>query len=103
MEAQMATFIAFLNWTDQGVKNIKDTDKRNQAARQLAEKLGGRILSAYVTTGQYDMVVTLEMPDGDAMMKFLASAAAAGIVRTTTVRAFTPQEFAKLAAAAPAF
>jgi uncharacterized protein with GYD domain len=98
----MATFICFLNWTDQGAKNAKDSDKRSQAARTVAEKLGGRLLSAYVTTGQYDVVATLEFPDGDAMAKFAAAISAAGNARTTTVRAFKPEEFAKLAAAGAA-
>ena len=97
----MPTFICFLNWTDQGAKNPKDASKRYQAARQMAEKLGGRVLSSYVTTGQYDVVVTVDMPDGNAMSKFAMAIAGSGNARTTTVRGFTPEEFTKLAAEAP--
>jgi uncharacterized protein with GYD domain len=97
----MPTFICFLNWTDQGAKNAKDSPKRYQAARAMAEKLGGKLLSAYVTTGQYDVVSTVDMPNGDAMVKFAAALSATGNVRTTTVRAFTPDEFGKLAAEVP--
>ncbi len=97
----MPTFICFLNWTDQGAKAAKDADKRAQAARSMAEKLGGKLLSGYVTTGQYDVVVTLEMPNGEAMVKFASGISAAGNARTTTVRAYTPDEFSKLAAEAP--
>ena len=57
----MPTFLCFLNWTDQGAKNAKDANKRYQASRSMAEKLGGKLLSAYVTTGQYDVALTLEM------------------------------------------
>lgn len=99
----MPTFMCFLNWTEQGVKNAKDAGKRNQAAKNLAEKLGGKVLSTYVTTGQYDVVATVEMPSGEAMVKFVTAVAASGNARTTTVRAFAPEEFAKLAAEAPAF
>jgi uncharacterized protein with GYD domain len=99
----MPTFICFLNWTDQGVKNAKDAGKRNQAAKSVAEKLGGRVLSTYITTGQYDVVATLDMPSGEAMAKFVTAVAASGNARTTTVRGFTPEEFAKLAAEAPTF
>ena len=53
------------------------------------------------TTGQYDVVHILEMPDGDAMTKYSIALSSRGVVRTTTVRAFTPEEFGKLAAAAP--
>jgi uncharacterized protein with GYD domain len=97
----MPTFICFLNWTEQAAKAAKDAPKRNEAAKALAAKLGGRMVSAYVTTGQYDVVLTLEMPNGDAMTKFAVSLMATGNARTTTVRAITPEEFGKLAAEAP--
>jgi len=98
----MPTFICFLNWTDQGAKSAKDSTKRHQASKAMAEKLGGRLLSAYVTTGQYDVVVTLEMPNGEAMVKFAAALSASGNARTTTVRGYSPDEFSKLVAEAPA-
>lgn len=97
----MPTFICYLNWTDQGAKTAKDSGKRYQASKALAEKLGGKLLSAYVTTGQYDVVVTVEMPDGQIMAKFVVALSATGNARTTTVRAFTPDEFSKLVADAP--
>jgi uncharacterized protein with GYD domain len=97
----MPTFICFLNWTDQGAKNAKDAAKRYQASKAMAEKLGGRLLSAYVTTGQYDVVATVEMPNGEAMVKFAAAVSASGNARTTTVRGYSPEEFSKLAAEVP--
>jgi uncharacterized protein with GYD domain len=93
---QMPTFICFLNWTDQGAKNAKDSSKRYQASKDMAEKLGGKLLSAYVTTGKYDVVVTVEMPNGEAMVKFASAISATGNARTTTVRGYTPDEFSKL-------
>ena len=92
----MPTFICFLNWTDQGAKNAKDSSKRYQASKDMAEKLGGKLLSAYVTTGQYDVVLTVEMPNGEAMVKFVSAISATGNARTTTVRGYTPDEFSKL-------
>jgi uncharacterized protein with GYD domain len=62
----------------------------------MAEKLGGKLLSAYVTTGKYDVVVTVEMPNGEAMVKFVSAISATGNARTTTVRCYTPDEFSKL-------
>jgi uncharacterized protein with GYD domain len=94
-------FICFLNWTDQGAKAAKDAVKRHQAVKALAEKLGGRLLSAYVTTGHYDVVLTFDMPDGQAMSKIAVAISASGNARTTTVRAFPPEEFSKLAEEAP--
>ncbi len=97
----MPTFMCFLNWTDQAARAAKDAPKRAQSTKALIEKLGGRLVSGYVTTGQYDVVLTVEMPSGDAMTKFAVSLMATGNVRTTTVRAFTAEEFGKLAAEAP--
>ncbi|MDE2227797.1 MAG: GYD domain-containing protein [Alphaproteobacteria bacterium] len=94
----MMTFICYLNFTEQGVKAIKDVPKRHEAAKALVQKLGGRVICTYVTTGQYDAIQVLEMPNGDTMAKFSATMAARGFVRTTTVRAFTPEEFGKLVA-----
>jgi len=97
----MPTFMCFLNWTDQGARNAKDANKRFQASRSLAEKLGGKLLTAYVTTGRYDVALTLDMPNGDAMAKFASAIAGSGNARTTTVRAYTPDEFSRLVAEAP--
>lgn len=99
----MPTFITFLNWTEQGAKTAKDAGKRSQAAKAMAEKLGGKVLSVYVTTGHYDVVATVDMPSGEAMAKYVAAIAASGNARTTTVRAFLPDEFASIIADAPTF
>jgi uncharacterized protein with GYD domain len=90
----MPTFMCFLNWTDQGAKNAKDATNRSQASQSMAKKLGGKLLSAYVTTGQYDVVLTLEMPNGEAMIKFVSAISASGNARTTTVRAYRPMSSA---------
>jgi uncharacterized protein with GYD domain len=97
----MLTFMCFLNWTEKAATAATDAPKRHAAAKALAEKLGGRLLSGYVTTGQYDVVLTLEMPNGDAMTKFVIALMKTGNARTTTVRAMSPEEFGKLAAEAP--
>jgi len=94
----MMTFICYLNFTEQGSKTIKDIAKRYVANKALVQKLGGRVICTYVTTGQYDAVEVLEMPTAEAMAKFSATLGARGFVRTTTVQAFTPEEFGKLAA-----
>ncbi len=97
----MLTFMCFLNWTDQGAKAVKDGMSRYEAAKALVAGLGGRMVGAYVTTGQYDVVFIVEMPNGDAMTKLSVALTSRGNVRTTTVRAFPPEEFARLAAEAP--
>ena len=93
----MPHFICFLNWTDEGAKNAKGISERHDAAYSLAASLGGSVVDAYVTSGQYDVVAVLDMPDGDAMAKFALSISARGQARTTTVRAYTHDEISKIA------
>jgi len=97
----MPTFVCFLNWTEQGAKAVKDVVARSEATKGLIAGLGGRLVCGYVTTGQYDVVLVVEMPTGDAMTKLAVALTSRGNVRTTTVRAFSPEEFGKLAAEAP--
>jgi len=91
-------FICFLNWTDQGAKAIKGVSMRHEALKGEVAGLGGRLVGTYVTRGQYDVVLVLEMPDGDAMTKLAVALSSRGNVRTTTVRAYLPEEFGRLAA-----
>ena len=94
-------FICFLNWTDEGAKNVKDNPERYDAAHSLATSLGGKVEGAYVTTGQYDVVVILDMPDGDAMTKFALTIGSRGNAHTTTVRAFPHDEISQIVSSLP--
>jgi uncharacterized protein with GYD domain len=97
----MPTFVCFLNWTDQGAKAVRNAPARAEETKSLIGGLGGRLVSGYVTTGPYDVVLIVEMPDGDSMTKLAIALSSRGNVRTTTGRAFSVEEFGKLAAAAP--
>ncbi len=94
-------FICFLNWTDEGAKNVKDIPERYDVAHSLATGLGGKVVGAYVTTGQYDVVVILDMPDGDAMTKFALTIGSRGNAHTTTVRAFPHDEISQIVSSLP--
>ncbi len=94
-------FICFLNWTDEGAKNVKDIPERYDAAHSLASSLGGKVVEAYVTTGQYDVVTILDMPDGDAMTKYALTLGSRGLARTTTVRAFPIEEISQIVSSLP--
>jgi uncharacterized protein with GYD domain len=91
-------FICFLNWTEQGAKTVKGVPARHENLKAEITQLGGRVVGGYVTRGQYDVVLVLEMPNGDAMTKLAVALISRGNVRTTTVRAHSMEEFGKLAA-----
>lgn len=89
----MPTFISYINWTDQGIRNVKDSPDRAEAARAAIKNLGGEIKDVYLTTGQYDLLVISDLPDGESMAKFTLALGQQGNVRTTTVRGFPEDEF----------
>jgi uncharacterized protein with GYD domain len=101
MEDRMPTFILSLNWTDQGIRNVKDAPKRAQAARDLAKKVGVEIKDVYLTSGANDLLLILDAPDGDSVAKFALSMGSQGNVRTSTARAWREAELQKLIAELP--
>jgi uncharacterized protein with GYD domain len=94
-------FIVSLNFTDQGIRNIKDAPKRAQASRELAKKLGIDIKQVYLTSGDSDLVVIAETPNGDNMAKLALAIGSQGNVRTRTARAWTEEEYRKLVSELP--
>ena len=89
----MARYIMLTNWTEQGIKNVKESPKRLDAAKALAKKFNGEVVEFYMTTVAHDMVVMLEAPDDEAAAKFALSLGSAGNVRTTTLKAFSEQSY----------
>src|ERR1700730_1074808 len=101
MEDHMPTFILSLNWTDQGIRGVKEAPKRSQAAKGLAKKLGVEIKQVYLTSGENDLLLIVESPSGDNVAKFALATGSLGNVRTRTVRAWSEPEFAKLLSELP--
>lgn len=94
----MARYVSLIQFTDQGIRNIKDTVKRNAASMAEAEKMGVKIIEALWTMGAYDVVVLLEAPDDETMTAFAPKVSALGSVKTQTTRAFRREEMEKLLA-----
>jgi uncharacterized protein with GYD domain len=92
----MARYIQLLNWTDQGVKAVKDSAKRLDGARETAKKMGVEIRDFYMTIGSCDMVVVAEARDDESMAKFGLTLAMGGNVRTTTLKAFPEDAYRKI-------
>ena len=92
----MPTYIALTNWTDQGVRNAKQSPQRLDAARELGRKFGVEIKAFYMTMGAYDLVVVLEAPDDRAVAQHVLALAAGGNLRTTTLKAFPEGEYREI-------
>jgi uncharacterized protein with GYD domain len=97
----MPTFMLSLNFTDQGIRTIKDVPKRVQAARELAKKLGVEIKHSYLTTGDSDVVVFVDAPSGEHVAKFALAQGSYGNVRTRTARVWSEAEYLKMVSELP--
>lgn len=92
----MLTYIALSNFTDQGIRNVKDTTKRADAVKEAAQKFGAQMTQLYWTQGQYDLVAFIEAPDEKSATAFALAIGMAGNVRTQTLRAFTSEEMSEI-------
>src|SRR5262249_21700105 len=101
MEDHMPTFILTLNWTEKGIRAVKDAPKRSKAAKELAKKLGGELKQVYLTSGEHDLILIGESESGDNVAKFALATGALENVRTSRERAWSEQEWHKLISELP--
>jgi uncharacterized protein with GYD domain len=94
----MRSYVVLANWTDQGVKNSRDTLKRAKAFRALIENRGGKLREHLYTLGEYDIIMVTEFPDDDTAAAAVLTLASLGNVRAKTMRAFTDGETAAIIA-----
>jgi uncharacterized protein with GYD domain len=92
----MAKYVTLYQFTDQGIRNVKDSPSRLKAGIKKAEEMGMKILAAYYTEGPYDLVIVSEASNEKAATAFALGTAAMGNVRSTTLRAFEPSEFEEI-------
>jgi uncharacterized protein with GYD domain len=92
----MARYVVLLNWTDQGIRAVKETVKRAASARQLVEKAGGRVTECVWTMGKYDLVLMIEAPDDETMTATAIKLGTLGNVHSNTMRAFNESEMEKI-------
>lgn len=92
----MATFIVLCNFTDQGIRNVKDTVKRAEAFKEMAKAAGMTVKDMYWTLGQYDIVATVEGSDETAIVALGLSLGKAGNIRSQTLPAFSAAEMTKI-------
>ena len=97
----MPTYIILINYTDQGIRNVKESPKRLDAAKKLLKSMGGEFKQFYLTIGTYDLATIVEAPNDEAIAKFALAAGSLGNIRTTTLKAFPEDEYRKIIAALP--
>ena len=88
----MANYISLLQFTEQGIRTVKETIKRSAAGTADAEKMGVKVTDSFWTMGAYDVVLILEAPDDQTVSAFAAKLGSLGNVKTQTMRAFSREE-----------
>ena len=92
----MPTYIVLGQFTDQGIRNVKETTKRAQALKDMAKKFGATVNAVYWTLGQYDIATIVDAPDDTSVNALLLSVGTLGNVRTQTLRAFSVDEMGQI-------
>ena len=94
----MAIYIMLASFTDQGIRNVKDTVKRADAFKELAKGSGVTIKEIYWTLGQYDIVAVADAPDEMVVTALGLALGKSGNVRTQTLRAFSQADMSNILA-----
>ena len=92
----MPIYICLMKLTEQGKKDIKDAPERLENATKSIEAMGGKLVDFYLVMGEYDYVSVAEFPNDEVGMTFLLGLGAAGNLGTTTLKAFSIEEFAEM-------
>ena len=92
----MQTYVTLYKFTDQGIKNIRDIPRLMEDAIKNYEAMGGKVIGLYILMGEYDIIGIGEAPSDEIAMTFLMALGARGNVRTTTLKAFTKEQFAAM-------
>src|SRR5712692_996704 len=97
----MPAYVSLMNFTEQGIKTVKDTVNRAQMVKKQAEAAGGRIIGVWWLLGQYDAILIFEAPDEATAMRQLIANGMQGNNRTVTMRAFSEDEMARIVGGLP--
>ena len=89
----MSTYIILINWTDQGIRTVKESPQRLATAKKAIETAGGKMTGFYLTMGRYDMVAIAEAPNDESVATIMLDLGSGGGIRTETMRAFTEDQY----------
>jgi uncharacterized protein with GYD domain len=92
----MVTYLMLLNWTDHGIKNVKDSPKRLDGVKKLAKDMGGEVKGFYMTLGAHDLVLIVDLPNDEKVASFGLKLGSLGNVRSTTLRAYSEDDYRRI-------
>jgi uncharacterized protein with GYD domain len=94
----MPKYINLINWTEEGVQNVKNSAARWDAAKELARRAGGTFETIYMTMGEYDLIAILDAPSDEVAAKINLQLGMGGAIRTTTLKAFAEDDYRRVIA-----
>ena len=97
----MPLYISLINYTQQGIENMKDGPDRLETARRAIENAGGELTAFFLTMGQYDAVAITELPNDEVAATVVLAVAGQGNISTQTMRAFSEDEYRAIVANLP--
>jgi uncharacterized protein with GYD domain len=97
----MPAYVTLVTFTDQGIRNVKDSPQRAKAIAQATQAAGGRFIGIWWTQGAYDLVGIFEAPDDETAARLVLATSMQGHVRAMTMRAFSEEEMAHLVQGLP--
>ena len=97
----MPTYVVLANWTDQGIRKIKESPRRLDSAKKAIEAAGGKMIGFYLTMGKYDEVLIIECPSDEIAATMGLSTGSQGNIRTETLKAFSEAEYRNIIAKIP--
>ena len=92
----MSHYVILWNWTDQGLRSVKDSAKRSESFKEQIEKAGGKVVGQYYTMGRYDGIAIVEASSDEILSSILLDNASKGNFHSVTLKAFTLSEVSKL-------
>jgi uncharacterized protein with GYD domain len=92
----MASYVILLHYTEQGIRNIKDSPSRLDAAKKAFQAAGGELKQFFLAMGRYDAVIVGDAPDDETAARLALAFGSLGNVRTETMRVFTESEYRKI-------
>jgi uncharacterized protein with GYD domain len=92
----MPTYMILFNYTEQGIRAIRDAAGRLDGLRKRLAEMEGELSAFYLTLGPYDTVAVVNLPDDEAVARLSLLLGSTGNVRTVTMRAFPEPEYREI-------
>lgn len=94
----MSIYISLVNWTDQGIRHVKEAAGRLDDGIKATEEAGGKMLAWYLTMGRYDALIIYDFPDDETAAGYFLKLGSLGNVRTETLKTYTEDQFRNIVA-----